>query len=63
MVEEKGKAKLELSTKGGVGIYLGLLDDNMDRVNNTTAERLKDAIKNVNNLEGDSKRIDIATLL
>jgi len=60
VVEEKGKAKLELTTKNGVSIYLGLLDDNMDRVTNTTAERLKDAIKNVNNIEGDSKRIDIS---
>ena len=60
VVDDKKKAKLELSTQGGVSLYLGVLDDNMDKVNNSTSERLKEAIQAVNDLDCETKRVDIA---
>jgi len=60
IIENTKDAKIELSTKNGINIYLGLLDSNMDKVDNSTAQRLKKAIQNVNEIDCDSKRVDIS---
>jgi hypothetical protein len=60
VVEDKKKSKIELSTQKGISIFLGILDDNMDKVNNSTSQRLQDAIQGLNNLDCESKRVDIS---
>ena len=60
IIEDGKNAKLELSTKNGISIYLGLLNSNMDKVDKSTTERLKEAIQNVNDIDCDSKRVDIS---